>query len=301
MKKKLITLIISGIIAGTALVGLAFQNNMESANNSNGVDETSIKSLDKASVESLDKTYKVEDKNIAEIDSYNKGNEEDIDNKKDGKEENTTTLSKGGQVEKLPSNENIDTNSKDKNIIKTEENSTTDSGQQEIEYNNPSTNTEKTQTPSQDINNKPVQSTPPASTSQGDFSAQIEQLIFTKVNEERSRAGMSTLSYSGLMEKYARIKSQDMGDRNYFDHKNPEGELITAQMARDGITYRSWGENIAYIGGTSDINELANMFMTNWMNSQGHRENILSPNFTSIGVGVYKSGNRYYASQEFYK
>jgi len=133
------------------------------------------------------------------------------------------------------------------------------------------------------------------------FSPQIEQLIFTKVNEERSRAGMSTLSYSGIMEKYARIKSQDMGDRNYFDHRNPEGELITAQMARDGISYRAWGENIAYIGGISDINEVADQFMTNWMNSEGHRKNILSPDFTSIGVGVYKAGNRYYATQEFYK
>lgn len=293
MKKKLITLIICGTVAGTALVGLAFQNNMESANNSNGVDRTSI--------EGLDGTDKVEDKNISEVDLYNKGNGETIGNKEDEQEGNTTTLSRGRQAENLLSNENIDTSYKDKSIAKIEKDSAADSEQQEITYTNPSTNTERVPTSSQDINNKPAQSTPPASTSQGDFSAQIEQLIFTKVNEERSRAGMSTLSYSGIMEKYARIKSKDMGDRNYFDHKNPEGELITAQMARDGITYRSWGENIAYIGGTSDINELANMFMTNWMNSQGHRENILSPNFTSIGVGVYKSGNRYYASQEFYK
>ena len=41
--------------------------------------------------------------------------------------------------------------------------------------------------------------------------------------------------------------------------------------------------------------------MTNWMNSQGHRENILSTNFSSIGVGVYKIGNKVYATQEFYK
>jgi len=149
--------------------------------------------------------------------------------------------------------------------------------------------------------NTPSKSTTPTTTVTGDFSSQIEQLIFTKVNEERARAGMSTLSYSNLMEKYARIKSKDMGDKNYFDHRNLEGELITAQMARDGISYKSWGENIAYIGGVSDINELANQFMINWMNSQGHRENILSPNFTSIGVGVYKAGNRYYATQEFYK
>ena len=72
-------------------------------------------------------------------------------------------------------------------------------------------------------------------------------------------------------------------------------------MSNDGVTYRAWGENIAYIGGVSDLNALADQFMTNWMNSQGHRENILSTNFTSIGIGIYKSGDRYYATQEFYK
>ncbi|WP_196049123.1 CAP domain-containing protein, partial [Clostridium saudiense] len=69
----------------------------------------------------------------------------------------------------------------------------------------------------------------------------------------------------------------------------------------DGVTYRAWGENIAYIGGVSDPTALANQFMTNWMNSQGHRENILSTNFSSIGVGVYKIGNKVYVTQEFYK
>ena len=51
----------------------------------------------------------------------------------------------------------------------------------------------------------------------------------------------------------------------------------------------------------SDPTELANQFMNNWMNSEGHRKNILSTNFSSIGVGVYKIGNKVYATQEFYK
>ena len=98
------------------------------------------------------------------------------------------------------------------------------------------------------------------------FMAEVEQAIFNKVNEERVKAGVAPLSYNKTMEKYARIKSQDMGDRGYFDHNNPEGELMTAQMLRDGVTYNAWGENIAYIGGISDANALANQFMTNWMN-----------------------------------
>lgn len=133
------------------------------------------------------------------------------------------------------------------------------------------------------------------------FMAQVEQAIFNKVNEERAKAGVPALSYNTTMEKYARIKSQDMGDNNYFSHPDQSGNLITTKMKADGVSYRAWGENIAYIGGVSDPNALADQFMKNWMNSQGHRENILSTNFQSIGVGVYKAGNRVYATQEFYK
>lgn len=133
------------------------------------------------------------------------------------------------------------------------------------------------------------------------FMTQVENLIYEKVNEERTKAGLETLSYNTTMEKYARIKSQDMGDNNYFRHEDLSGNLITTQMKNDGVTYRAWGENIAYIGGVSDANALAEQFMTNWMNSQGHRENILSSKFSSIGVGVYKIGNKVYATQEFYK
>ncbi|SUY47598.1 SCP-like extracellular protein [Clostridium putrefaciens] len=140
-----------------------------------------------------------------------------------------------------------------------------------------------------------------AVTSDANLEAKVEQLIFNRVNAERSKAGMSQLSYNSTMEKYARIKSKDMSDRGYFDHKNPEGQLITVQMAKDGVSFTAWGENIAYIGGISDANAIADKFMTNWMNSSGHRANILSSKFTSLGVGIYKSGNKYYATQEFYK
>lgn len=148
-------------------------------------------------------------------------------------------------------------------------------------------------------NNKPsVNETPVVSDK---FMAQVEQAIFNKVNEERAKAGVPTLNYNTTMEKYARIKSQDMGDKNYFSHEDQSGNLITVKMKADGVSYRAWGENIAYIGGVTDPTALANQFMKNWMNSEGHRKNILSTNFESIGVGVYKVGNRVYATQEFYK
>ncbi|MCI7207488.1 MAG: CAP domain-containing protein, partial [Clostridium sp.] len=133
------------------------------------------------------------------------------------------------------------------------------------------------------------------------FMAQVEQAIFNKVNEERTKAGIAPLTYNTTMEKYARIKSQDMGDNNYFSHTDLNGNNITTKMKADGVTYNAWGENIAYIGGVTDPTALANQFMTNWMNSQGHKENILSTKFSSIGVGVYKIGNKLYGTQEFYR
>ena len=133
------------------------------------------------------------------------------------------------------------------------------------------------------------------------FMASVESAIYNKVNEERAKVGATALSYNNTMQKYARIKSQDMGDNNYFSHEDLDGNLITTKMKNDGVSYKAWGENIAYIGGNVSADSLAEQFMTNWMNSSGHRANILSTNFSSIGVGVYKIGNKVYATQEFYR
>lgn len=133
---------------------------------------------------------------------------------------------------------------------------------------------------------------------ESNFIATVEQEIFQIVNKERAANGLPALSYNNTMQKYARIKSKDMGDNNYFSHEDLNGNLITVQMKADGVSYRAWGENIAWMTNRSG---LAQQFMTNWMNSSGHRANILSNNFSSIGIGVYKIGNKIYATQEFYR
>ena len=133
------------------------------------------------------------------------------------------------------------------------------------------------------------------------FMASVERAIYNKVNEERAKVGATTLTYNDTMQKYARIKSKDMGDNNYFSHEDLNGNLITTQMKNDGVSYKTWGENIAYIGGNVSADSLAEQFMNNWMNSSGHRANILSNNFSSIGIGVYKIGDKVYATQEFYR
>ena len=69
------------------------------------------------------------------------------------------------------------------------------------------------------------------------------------------------------------------------------------------MSYEAWGENIAFM--EFDIDEsfesLAEQLMSNWMNSSGHRANILSTDFSSIGIGVYRVGNKVYATEEFYR
>ncbi|EOR26566.1 hypothetical protein A500_07641 [Clostridium sartagoforme AAU1] len=141
----------------------------------------------------------------------------------------------------------------------------------------------------------------PSTSDNSNYIAEIEQAIFQRVNKERAAAGLTALSYNTTMEYYARIKSKDMGDKGYFDHKDPQGRLITEQMKADGVSYNAWGENIAYIQGARGDSALATQFMDNWMNSPGHRANILSSNFSSIGIGVFKIGDTYYATQEFYR
>lgn len=134
-----------------------------------------------------------------------------------------------------------------------------------------------------------------------DFLSEVEKLIYRRVNDERSKNGRSPLTYNNSMENYARIKSKDMGDKGYFSHKDLDGKLITERMKQDGVSYSAWAENIAFLSGYIDNKSIADEFMNNWMNSQGHRENILSNNYNSIGIGVYKIGNSIYATQEFYR
>ncbi|VYU56454.1 CAP domain-containing protein [Clostridium tertium] len=166
---------------------------------------------------------------------------------------------------------------------------------------NPSVTPAPPKTEERNNGGNPGNSNKPSVPSDSNFATEIEQLIFERVNSERKAAGLSELSYNTTMEKYARIKSADMGDKGYFSHQDPQGKLITDNMKADGVSYNAWGENIAYIQGRSGSDSLAKEFMDNWMNSSGHRANILSTNFTSIGVGVYKIGSTYYATQEFYR
>ena len=218
----------------------------------------------------------------------------DIISEKDSSESNTAKEVDSSNKETIEKNNSKDAEVKEESektvqaTSNSKQNTSTSTSKPSSNTNKPSSNT-----------NKPSSNNSNVAT--GDYMSQVEQAIYKKVNEERAKAGVQALSYNNVMEKYARIKSKDMGDRNYFDHKDPEGNLITVKMKNDGVSFNAWGENIAYIGGISDPTALANQFMINWMNSSGHRKNILSTDFNSIGIGVVKIGNKVYATQEFYR
>ncbi|OBZ18489.1 SCP-like extracellular [Bacillus sp. FJAT-27264] len=112
-------------------------------------------------------------------------------------------------------------------------------------------------------------------------SAQFVQQVLDLVNQERTKAGLKSLSLNSALSKMALAKAQDMYDNNYFDHQSPTYGSPFDMMKAFGITYNSAGENIA--NGQTSAEEVMNQ----WMNSPGHRANILNSSFTEIGIGYY--------------
>lgn len=109
--------------------------------------------------------------------------------------------------------------------------------------------------------------------------ASIEQEVTKLVNVERAKAGLPALKSDWELARVSEFKSQDMRDKNYFSHTSPTYGSPFTMMKNFGITYRSAGENIAK--GQRTASEVVQA----WMNSEGHRANIMSKNFTHIGVG----------------
>ncbi|NLH27987.1 MAG: hypothetical protein GX480_06275 [Syntrophomonadaceae bacterium] len=112
---------------------------------------------------------------------------------------------------------------------------------------------------------------------------QDEQKMINLVNQERQKYGMKPLKVDYQLVKLARMKSQDMVDKNYFSHQSPTYGSPFDMMKNAGVSYRWAGENIA---GAGTVERAHNALM----NSEGHRANILNPNFTHIGVGIVMGG-----------
>lgn len=113
----------------------------------------------------------------------------------------------------------------------------------------------------------------------------FEQEVIRLVNVERTKRGLSALEADWQLSRVARYKSQDMHDNKYFSHTSPTYGSPFQMMKSFGISYRSAGENIAR--GQRTPAAVVNA----WMNSSGHRANILNASFTHIGVGYVADGH----------
>lgn len=127
---------------------------------------------------------------------------------------------------------------------------------------------------------------------QADFESEVIELV----NVEREARNLHPLSYNQELTVAARLHSQDMGDRNYFNHTTPDGTKFNERIVDAGYDYRNCGENIAAGYATP-----AAVF-DGWMESDGHRANILDPDYCDIGVGyaaVGGSQHYHYWTQDF--
>lgn len=138
---------------------------------------------------------------------------------------------------------------------------------------------------------------------------QIEGLIHTMTNQHREVAGLQPLDRITKIDQIARAHSEDMAKRNYFEHDTPEGLDPTDRgnaagypCRKDHGSYYTYGlaENIFMHTGTwYGAEHLADEIMKGWMNSFGHRQNIMESDYDRIGIGVAIGGGAVYATQNF--
>ena len=123
--------------------------------------------------------------------------------------------------------------------------------------------------------------------SQGSFASQVVALV----NAERAKEGLSPLTIDARVQQAAQVRAQESAQS--FSHTRPNGSSFSTALTEAGVSYRGAGENIAYGQSTPQA------VVTAWMNSSGHRANIMSKNFTTLGVGYSVVGGTPYWAQLF--
>ncbi len=144
-------------------------------------------------------------------------------------------------------------------------------------------NKPETTPPSEDTNtpeSKPETSKPenkPESDKELTFAEQVVELV----NQERTKAGLNAVTLDQNIASAALVRAKEI--ETSFSHTRPNGSKFSTALTEQGVTFKGAGENIAW--GQKSPEEV----MQAWMNSEGHRANILNKNFTKIGVGFYQN------------
>ena len=130
---------------------------------------------------------------------------------------------------------------------------------------------------------KNISTPPPLKSSKNALGSLSKTEVIRLTNNERTKQGLPPLKENSQLDVSAKVKAQDMLARQYFEHQSPTGERVADLVEKTGYKYVILGENLA-MGGFENDDDLVQA----WMNSEGHRENILNPNYKEIGVAVVK-------------
>jgi uncharacterized protein YkwD len=127
--------------------------------------------------------------------------------------------------------------------------------------------------------------------------AELEYQCFEAVNKQREIRGLRPLDFNPELLHVAREYSRRMADERFFDHVDPVGQTVRDRLRDAGLKWRILGENLAYSKGY--VNPVASA-MRGWMDSPGHRKNILEPDFRETAVGAWiSSGGTIYFTEIF--
>jgi uncharacterized protein YkwD len=144
------------------------------------------------------------------------------------------------------------------------------------------------------------QSAPTGEFESGEAYRAVMNEIVRLSNIEREKNGVQALTADRNLEQAATGHSEEMAKLTYFSHTSPipGRQTPSERIGLTGISPRATGENIAKFG-SYPLETLAQNAVTGWMNSPPHRKNLLNPMFTHIGIGVARTGQSYYLTQNF--
>lgn len=131
---------------------------------------------------------------------------------------------------------------------------------------------------------------------QSSSTAEMEAQVQAQINEIRQQQGLEPLKYNEQLAQVARDYSQKMAEQNFFEHTSPQGDTVADRVSGAGIFYFVVGENL-FMG--TNLPDPASMAVEGWMESPGHRDNILREEYRETGIGVWQQGNTYYFTQLF--
>lgn len=124
----------------------------------------------------------------------------------------------------------------------------------------------------------------------------MESQVREQINQIRQQQGLTPLRQNDQLAEVARNYSRRMAEEDFFAHVSPKGDTLSDRVEAAGVFYFMIGENLFT---STNIADPVPASVKGWMNSPGHRENILRSEFRETGIGVWRQGNTYYFTQLF--